>query len=123
VNSLSGLVAGSNGNTYFSPTNDLYDTNQKLLNSATFSAIGTQGPFTASGSTSGLFSVTERYVIIDTAGSTGNNIAIDLSATPGVTSTVPEPGSMLLVGSGLTLAGLLYYRRRIKRPSMLISIA
>jgi hypothetical protein len=36
---------------------------------------------------------------------------------------VPEPGSLLLVGSGLALAGLLFYRRRNKRPRLLISNA
>jgi hypothetical protein len=58
-------------------------------------------------------------VVFDLGGATGNdNITIDLSAT-----TVPEPGNLLLVGSGLTLAGLLYYRRRNKRPCLLISNA
>ena len=91
------------------------------LNSATFGAIGTAGPFTTAGSTSGLYSVTERYMIIDVGGTTGNdNVTINLSATP--LAAVPEPGSLLLLGTGLALAGLMY-RRRNKRPSMLISIA
>jgi hypothetical protein len=120
VNALSGSIVGVTESTYFSPTNGLYDTGQTLLNSAIFNAIGTSGPFTMSGNTSGTYSVTEKYVIIDTGGGTGNdNITIDLSATP----VVPEPGTLLLVGSGLALAGLLYYRRRNKRSCLLISNA
>jgi hypothetical protein len=121
VNALSGSIVGIDESTYFSPTNDLYATGQTLLNSAVFNAIGTSGPTTTSGLTSGLFSVTERYVIFDTGGETGNdNITINLSSTP-LASEVPEPGTLLLVGSGLALAGLLYYRRRNKRPCLLIS--
>ena len=58
-------------------------------------------------------------MISDIGGSAGNdNVTIDLAATP---AAVPEPGSLLLIGSGLgALAGLLYYRRN-KRPRLLIS--
>jgi hypothetical protein len=119
VNNLSGSIVGVNESTFFSPTNGLYNADQTLLNSSVFNAIGTAGPFTTSGLTSGTYSVTEKYVVFDLGGATGNdNITIDLSAT-----TVPEPGNLLLVGSGLTLAGLLYYRRRNKRPRLLISNA
>jgi hypothetical protein len=118
VNALSGSIKAVMESTYFSPTNGLYNVGQTLLDSANFMNIGIQGPDTASGLTSGLYSVTEQFVILDTGGSQGNdNITIDLSA-----SAVPEPGSLLLVGSGLALAGLLY-RRRNKRPRLLISNA
>jgi hypothetical protein len=119
VNTLSGSIVAVEESTYFSPTNGLYNVGQTLLNSAAFIAIGTAGPFTTSGLTSGTYSVTEKYVIFDTGGSPGNdNVTIDLSASP-----VPEPGSLLLVGSGLALAGLLYYRRHNKRTVCCISIA
>jgi hypothetical protein len=119
VNNLSGSIVSVDESTFFSPTNGRYDAGQTLLNSAVFNAIGTAGPFTTSGLTSGTYSVTEKYVVFDIGGRTGNdNITIDLSASP-----VPEPGNLLLVGSGLTLAALLYYRRRNKRPRLLISNA
>jgi hypothetical protein len=122
VNSLSGSIVSVDESTFFSPTNGLYNLGQMMLDSAGFVAIGSSGPFTTSGSTSGIYSVTEKYVIFDTGGSTGNdNVTIDLAATP---AAVPEPGSLLLIGSGLgALAGLLYYRRRNERPRLLISNA
>ena len=117
VNALSGSITGVTESTFFSPTNGLFDVGQTLLNTAVFNAIGSKGPFTTSGLTSGTYSVTEKYVISDMGGSTGNdNVTIDLAGAP----VVPEPGSLLLVGSGLALAGLLYYRRN-KRPRLLIS--
>jgi hypothetical protein len=120
VNEISGSVTGVDESTYFSPTNGLFDAGQTLLNSASFSAIGTAGPFFTTGTTSGTYSVTEKYVITDIGGTSGDdNITIDLGATP----VVPEPGTLLLAGSGLALAGLLYYRRHHKRPRLLINNA
>jgi hypothetical protein len=120
VNALSGSIIGVTESTFFSAANGLFDAGgQTLLNTQPFSAIGSMGPFTTSGITSGTYSVTEKYVISDTGGGVGNdNVTIDLAATPAM---VPEPGSLLLVGSGLALAGLLYYRRHNKRPRLLIS--
>jgi PEP-CTERM motif len=120
INDLTGSVVGVIESTYFSPTNGLYNTGQTLLDSFSFNDIGIKGPDFALGTTSGTYSVTERFVIIDTGGGAGNdNVTIDLLATP----VVPEPGTLLLVGSGLALAGLLYYRRRNKRSCLLISNA
>jgi hypothetical protein len=121
VNALSGSITGVTETTFFSAANGLFDAGgQTLLNTQVFNAIGSTGPFTTSGITSGTYSVTEKYVISDIGGGAGNdNVTIDLAAT----SVVPEPGSLLLVGSGLVLAGLLCYRRRNKRPRLLISNA
>ena len=88
---------------------------------ATSIAAGSTGPFTTSGVTSGTYSVTEEYQIFSGTGGTNDNLTIDLSSTP--VPPIPEPGSLLLVGSGLALAGLLYYRRRNKRLRVLISNA
>jgi len=119
VKALSGSIVAVEESTYFSPTNGLYNVGQTLLNSAAFIDIGTQGPFVTAGSTSGTYSVTEKYLIFDIGGGIGNdNLTVDLSASP-----VPEPDSLILMGSGLALAGLLYYRRRNKRPDLLASIA
>jgi hypothetical protein len=121
VNALAGSITGVQESTYFSPTNGLYNADQTLLDSAIFNSIGTKGPDSAFGLTSGTYSVTEKYLLIDTGGGLGNdNVTINLSAA----STVPEPGSLLLMGSGLVaFAGLLYYRRRSNRARQLISIA
>jgi hypothetical protein len=121
VNALAGSVVHVDESTYFSPTNGLFDVGQTLLNSAPFNTISTAGPFTTSGSTSGTYSVSEKYVIFDTGGVAGDdNVTIDLSATP-LVGPVPEPGSLLLVGSGLLgFAGLLL-RNAKKRTSTLAS--
>jgi hypothetical protein len=121
VNEIAGSVTKVIESTYFSPTNGLFNAGVMPLNSATFGAIGTAGPFTTAGSTSGLYSVTEEYVITDNGGAAGDdNVTIDLSATP-LVGPVPEPGSLLLVGSGLLgFAGLLL-RNAKKRTSTLAS--
>ena len=120
VNEISGSITNVAESTYFSPTNGLFDMGLSPLDSASFTAIATAGPFNTSGSTSGTYSVTEKYVITDVGGAAGDdNITIDLSATP-VTVVTAEPGTLLLMGSGLALAGLLFYRRNNKRPRLLI---
>jgi len=103
VNTLEGSIVSVTETTYFSATNALYG--GTLLNSALFSGIGTMGPFTTSGATSGTYSVTEQYMIFDIGGGTGNdNLTIDLQGT-----TVPEPASFALLAAGL-LAIVLKFR-------------
>ena len=114
VNALSGSIVGVTENTYLSSTNALYG--GTLLNSAVFNAIGTMGPFTTSGTTGGTYSVTEQYTIFDVGGTTGNdNLTIDLSATPVVTTRTPEPASMFLLGSGLLALGAFVRRRKASK--------
>ena len=103
VNSLSGSIVSITENTYFSPTDALYG--GTLLDHALFAAIGTKGPDTTSGVTSGTYSVTEQFVIFDVGGAAGNdNVTIDLSAQP--VSAVPEPASLGLLGAGLLVIAM-----------------
>jgi hypothetical protein len=110
VNTLSGSIVSVTENTYFSPTNALYG--GTLLDSALFGTIGTKGPDTSAGATSGTYSVTEQFVISDVGGKVGNdNLTIDLSGQ----SKVPEPASMALLGSGLGLLGFLRRKRAARK--------
>ena len=108
VNTLSGGIVQVTENTYFSPTNVIYNNpGQVLLHTATFSDIGTSGPFSTIGAPSGIYSVTHQYVIFDTSGIAGSdNLTIDLSGTP-----IPEPASLALLGAGLLGIFALKFRR------------
>jgi len=108
VNTLSGGIVQVTENTYFSPTNVIYNNpGQILLHSVIFGAIGTSGPFSHVGAPTGIYSVTHQYVIFDTSGIAGSdNLTIDLSGTP-----IPEPASLALLGAGLLGIFALKFRR------------
>jgi hypothetical protein len=109
VNSLKGSIVNVTESTYFSPTNALYG--GTLLDSALFAGIGTKGPDTTSGTTSGTYSVTEQFVIFDVGGRIGNdNLTIDLSS-----AVVPEPVSLALMGIGLAAIAAVLRRGRAIR--------
>ena len=109
--------------TYFDPTNGLYnattdglDPDAVLLRSATFNAIGTQGPFVDVQNVAAPFSVTEVYTITGFWDGTDNqdhlsNDTINLRSTA---LPVPEPASLAILGSALLGFGLI---RRRRQPS------
>jgi hypothetical protein len=78
-----------------------------MLDSATFTTIGTAGPDNNTQMVSGAFSVTEVYEIV----ATGAGTTID---TESLTASVPEPASLSLFGGALLAAGAWQRRKNRK---------
>jgi hypothetical protein len=90
--------------TYLDTANGLFTVSPAdLLSSATFTSAGTSNESNYNLTAVGPYSITELYTITATSEFSANN-TIDL------TSTVPEPGTLAILGAGL--AGLGFIRRR-----------
>jgi hypothetical protein len=62
------------------------------------------------------FSVSESSIV--TSGSVATSSAaviVEYDFTPTVTSSAPEPGSMMLLGSGLLVAGLIGRKKLVRQ--------
>jgi hypothetical protein len=90
--------------TYLDSANGLYTVSPAdLLSTVTFTSAGTTDESNYNLTATGPYSVTELFTITATTEFSANN-TIDL------TSTVPEPGTLAILGAGL--AGIGFIRRR-----------
>jgi len=94
--------------TALDPTNGVSPPLGTVLDSATFSAIGTQSSTSTIATGAGPYSLQEVYEIVATGAGTAN-LTIDLATTAVAT---PEPASLAFVGAAF--AGLVLLRQRRK---------
>lgn len=88
--------------TYYDPSDSAFGTTD-LVGSTTFSSIGVDTTGYTSVPYSGYFSMTELYTIT----STGSGTTLDT-----ISAYVPEPGSLGILGLGLSAIGALGWSRR-----------
>jgi hypothetical protein len=110
-NSLVGDITSVTLSTFISPTNGVSPPNGTLLDSHTFTSMGTQSTTTAAVTGAGPYSLQEVYKIVAT-GAGSANLTIDLSPV----AVVPEPSSFAPI-VGIALAGLWLHRRRRRRAA------
>jgi hypothetical protein len=103
ANLINGAISSVTLSTFLSPTNSISPPNGTLIDTATFTAIGTQTS-TVPFSESGTYSLQTLYQI--TATGVGNvNLTIDIATTD-----TPELGTAMLLGSALVLTSLIRKR-------------
>ncbi len=105
-NVIQGDISSVTLSTFLSPTDGVSPPNGTLLDTASFTTIGTQTSTTSIATGPGPYSLQEVYTIVATGAGTAN-LTIDLAASP-----VPEPASLAFVGAAF--AGLVLLRQRRK---------
>ena len=103
TNLIQGDISSVTLFTALDPANGVSPPLGTLLDTATFSAIGTQSSTTSIATGPGPYSLQEVYEIVATGAGTAN-LTIDLATSP-----VPEPASLAFVGAAF--AGLVLLRR------------
>jgi hypothetical protein len=107
-NLIEGDIASVRLITALDPTNGVSPPLGTVLDSATFTGIGTQSSTTSVATGSGPYSLQEVYEIVATGAGTAN-LTIDLATTA---AAVPEPASLAFLASAF--AGLVFLRQRRK---------